>query len=251
VPAAQKIAVVTGASSGIGAATARLLAREGFQTVLGARRLDRLQQVAAEANGVALELDVTDAGSVEQFAAAVEERYGVCDVLVNNAGLALGLSPVADTPDSDWAAMLEVNVLGLLRVTRSLLPLIRKASHGHIVNLGSIAAFEVYRGGAGYTATKHAVRAVSRTLRVELNGEPIRITEVDPGMVETEFSLVRFRGDEQAAANVYKGLKPLTAEDVADCIGFAITRPPHVDIDEIVIRPVAQANSFTVHRTQD
>jgi NADP-dependent 3-hydroxy acid dehydrogenase YdfG len=240
--------VVTGASSGIGAATVRALAREGFQTVLGARRRDRLEEVAAESGGVALELDVTDVKSVERFAAAVGERFGMCHVLVNNAGLALGLSAVADTPDGDWAAMLEVNVLGLLRTTRAMLPLLRKAPSAHIVNLGSIAGFEVYRGGAGYAATKHAVRAISRTLRIELNGEPIRVTEIDPGMVETEFSLVRFRGDEKAAADVYKGLKPLSGEDVADCIAFAVNRPPHVDIDEIVIRPLAQANSFTVHR---
>src|SRR2546430_3167995 len=210
--------------------------------------MDRLEQIAAETDGVALELDVTDPGSVQRFAEAVEERFGMCHVLVNNAGLALGLTPVADTPDSDWIGMLEVNVLGLLRTTRAILPLLRKAPSGHIVNMGSIAGFEVYRGGAGYAATKHAVRAISRTLRIELNGEPIRVTEIDPGMVETEFSLVRFGGDESAAANVYKGLKPLSGEDVADCIAFAVNRPPHVDIDEIVIRPLAQANSFTVHR---
>ncbi len=210
--------------------------------------MDRLEELAAEADGVALELDVTDPGSVERFAATVDERFGMCHVLVNNAGLALGLSPIAETPDSDWIGMLDVNVVGLLRTTRALLPLLRKAPSGHIVNLGSIAGFEVYRGGAGYAATKHAVRAISRTLRIELNGEPIRVTEIDPGMVETEFSLVRFRGDESAAANVYKGLKPLSGDDVADCIAFAVNRPPHVDIDEIVIRPLAQANSFTVHR---
>jgi NADP-dependent 3-hydroxy acid dehydrogenase YdfG len=242
--------VVTGASSGIGAATAQLLAREGFQTVLGARRKERLEKVAAESNGIALELDVTDPKSVERFAAAVTERYGMCHVLVNNAGLALGLSPIAETPDGDWAEMLEVNVLGLLRVTRAMLPLLRKAPTGHIVNLGSIAGFEVYRGGAGYAATKHAVRAISRTLRIELNGEPIRVTEIAPGLVETEFSLVRFRGDEKAANEPYRGLEPLSADDVADCIVFAVTRPPHVDIDEIVIRPLAQANAVTVHRTQ-
>jgi NADP-dependent 3-hydroxy acid dehydrogenase YdfG len=240
--------VVTGASSGIGAATARALAREGFLPVLAARRMNRLEQLAAEAEGVALELDVTDPGSVQRFAATVEERFGMCHVLVNNAGLALGLSPVAETPDSDWIGMLDVNVVGLLRITRAMLPLLRKAPSGHIVNLGSIAGFEVYRGGAGYAATKHAVRAISRTLRIELNGEPIRVTEIDPGMVETEFSLVRFRGDQGAAASVYKGLKPLSGDDVADCIAFAVNRPPHVDIDEIVIRPLAQANSFTVHR---
>jgi NADP-dependent 3-hydroxy acid dehydrogenase YdfG len=248
VPAAQRIAVITGASSGIGAATARALAHEGFLTVLGARRLNRLEEVAGEANGIALELDVTDSQSVQRFAAAVEERFGMCHLLVNNAGLALGLSPIADTPDEDWLGMLEVNVLGLLRMTRAMLPLLRKAPSAHIVNLGSVAGFEVYRGGAGYTATKHAVRAISRTLRIELNGQPIRVTEIDPGLVETEFSLVRFKGDEKTAAGAYEGLKPLSGEDIADCIAFTVNRPPHVDIDEIVIRPLAQANIFTIHR---
>ena len=197
---------------------------------------------------MALELDVADPSSIERFAAAVEERFGMCHLLVNNAGLALGLSPVAETEDGDWVGMLEVNVLGLLRTTRAMLPLIRKAPSAHIVNVGSVASFEVYRGGAGYTATKHAVRAINRTLRIELNGEPIRVTEVDPGMVNTEFSLVRFKGDEKTAADVYKGLQPLTGEDVADCIVFAVNRPPHVDIDEIVVRPLAQANTSTVYR---
>jgi NADP-dependent 3-hydroxy acid dehydrogenase YdfG len=241
--------VVTGASSGIGAATARALAGDGFQVVLGARRLDRLESVAKDAGGVALELDVTNLDSIQRFTAAVEERFGMCHVLVNNAGLALGLAPVGETPDSDWTGMLEVNVLGLLRMTRAMLPLLRKAPAAHIVNLGSIAGFEVYRGGAGYSASKHAVRAINRTLRIELNGEPIRVTEIDPGMVETEFSLVRFEGDESAAADVYKGLQPLSGADVAECIAFAVNRPPHVDIDEIVVRPLAQANSFTVHRS--
>jgi NADP-dependent 3-hydroxy acid dehydrogenase YdfG len=210
--------------------------------------MDRLERLAAEADGVALELDVTDPASVQRFAAILEERFGMCHVLVNNAGLALGLSPIAETPERDWIGMFEVNVLGLLRTTRALLPLLRKAPSAHIVNIGSIAGFEVYRGGAGYAATKHAVRAISRTLRIELNGEPMRVTEIDPGMVETEFSLVRFRGDESTAADVYRGLKPLSGEDVADCIAFAVSRPAHVDIDEIVVRPLAQANSFTVHR---
>ena len=218
--------------------------------MLGARRKERLEKVAEESNGIALELDVTDPKSVERFVAAVSERYGMCHVLVNNAGLALGLSPIAETPEGDWAEMLEVNVLGLLRVTRAMLPLLRKASTGHIVNMGSIAGFEVYRGGAGYAASKHAVRAISRTLRIELNGEPIRITEIAPGLVETEFSLVRFRGDEKAANEVYRGLEALSADDVAGCIVFAVTRPPHVDIDEIVIRPLAQANATLVHRTE-
>ena len=198
--------------------------------------------------GLALPLDVTDQKSVDAFVAQVSKTYGRIDVLVNNAGLASGLTPIAEARDDDWIAMWEVNVLGLMRMTRACLPLIRKAKHGHIINLGSIAGFEVYKGGAGYTASKHAVRAISRTLRLELNGEPIRVTEVAPGMVETEFSVVRFRGDRKAAKAVYKGVKPLVAEDIADCIVFAVTRPPHVDIDEIVVRPIAQAASWLVAR---
>ncbi len=240
--------MITGASSGIGAATARHLAGAGFRVVLGARRLERLRQVARESDGEALQLDVTDAGSIGSFLNGVEQLAGGVDVLINNAGLALGVSPVEDTPDEDWIGMWEANVLGLLRMTRACIPLLRRAPHGHIVNLASIAAFEVYRGGAGYTATKHAVRAITRTLRLELNGEPIRVTEISPGMVETEFSLVRFKGDEEAATSVYKGVEPLTADDIADCITFAVTRPPRVDIDEMVIRPVAQAASFMVTR---
>jgi NADP-dependent 3-hydroxy acid dehydrogenase YdfG len=250
VSADPRIAVVTGASAGIGAATARRLAREGFTVVAGARRLDRLEELARETDATVLELDVRQADSIDAFAAEIDGRFGHADVLVNNAGLALGLSPVAETPDEDWIGMLETNVLGLLRVTRALLPLLRKAPHAHIVNLGSIAAFEVYKGGAGYTASKHAVRAISRTLRLEVNGEPIRVTEVSPGMVETEFSLVRFKGDEQTARNVYKGVQPLTGDDIADIIAFCVTRPPHVDIDEVVVRPVAQAAAHMVARKE-
>ena len=198
--------------------------------------------------GLALPLDVTDQQSIDNFVGEVAEKFGRIDVLVNNAGLALGLTPIAQSRDEDWIGMWEVNVLGLMRVTRSCLPLLRKAKHGHVVNLGSIAGFETYVGGAGYTASKHAVHAISRTLRLELNGEPIRVTELAPGMVETDFSNVRFRGDRKAAKAVYQGVKPLVAADIADCIVFAVTRPPHVDVDEIVIRPVAQAASWLVAR---
>jgi NADP-dependent 3-hydroxy acid dehydrogenase YdfG len=200
------------------------------------------------ASGLALPLDVTRLDSIDAFVGEVKKKFGRIDVLVNNAGLARGLTPIAEGSDEDWIEMWEVNVLGLLRMTRACLPLIRKARHGHIVNLGSIAGFETYRGGAGYTASKHAVHAISRTLRLELNGEPIRITEIEPGMVETEFSVVRFHGDRDAAKAVYKGVKPLVAADIADCIVFAVTRPPHVDIDEIIVRPIAQAASWLVAR---
>jgi len=241
------VAVITGASSGIGAATAIALGRHGYRIVVGARRVDRLDRVAGE-EGVALHLDVTDEESVKDFVAEVAKRFGRIDVLVNNAGGALGLNPVAEARDDEWIGMWKTNVLGLMWMTRACLPLLRKSKHGHIINIGSIAGFETYRGGAGYTAAKHAVRAITRTLRLELNGEPIRVTEIAPGLVETEFSLVRFHGDRKAARVPYEGIKPLSAEDIADCVLFAVTRPPHVDIDEMVVRPVAQATATIVAR---
>lgn len=241
------IAVITGASSGIGAATAIALGRHGYRVVVGARRIERLERVAGE-DGVAMRLDVTDEQSVNEFVGEIKKRFGRIDVLVNNAGGAFGLNPIDHAVDDEWTRMWETNVLGLMWVTRACLPLLRKSKHGHIVNIGSVAGFETYVGGAGYTAVKHAVRAITKTLRLELNGEPIRITEIAPGLVETEFSLVRFQGDRKRAKSVYDGMKPLTAEDIADCIVFAVTRPPHVDIDEMVIRPVAQATVTVVAR---
>jgi NADP-dependent 3-hydroxy acid dehydrogenase YdfG len=238
---------VTGASSGIGAATVVALARSGYRIVAGARRLERVRRVVGE-SGISLPLDVTKLDSIDEFVGETKKKFGRIDVLVNNAGLASGLNPIAEARDDEWIEMWEVNVLGLMRVTRACLPLIRNARHGHIVNLGSIAGFETYKGGAGYTASKHAVHAISRTLRLELNGEPIRVTEIEPGMVDTEFSVVRFHGDREAAKAVYKGVKPLVAADVADCIAFAVTRPPHVDVDEIVVRPIAQAAAWLVAR---
>jgi len=223
------------------------LGRLGFQIVVGARRLDRLERVAGE-EGVAMALDVTDQKSISAFVREVTKRFGRIDVLVNNAGGAFGLAPIDKAVDEDWIGMWKVNVLGLMWMTRACLPLLRKAKHGHVVNIGSIAGFETYKGGGGYTAAKHAVRAITRTLRLELNGEPIRVTEIDPGLVETEFAVVRFRGDRKKAKAVYEGLKPLTAKDIADCVVFAVTRPPHVDIDEIVVRPVAQATATVVAR---
>lgn len=243
----RPVAVVTGASSGIGAATVVALGRLGYRIAAGARRVERVRRVVGE-SGVALPLDVTNLESIDAFVGEVKKKFGRIDVLVNNAGLASGLNPIDQARDDEWIEMWEVNVLGLMRMTRACLPLIRKARHGHIINMGSIAGFETYKGGAGYTASKHAVHAISRTLRLELNGEPIRVTEIEPGMVETEFSLVRFHGDRKAAKDVYKGVKPLVAADVADCIVFAVTRPPHVDIDEIIVRPVAQAAAWLVAR---
>lgn len=243
---AKRVALVTGASSGIGAATVRALAAAGFETVAAARRVERCEELAAEVGGRALRLDVTDDGSVRELA----ERLDRVDVVVHSAGGALGLEPVEAADVEQWRWMYEANVLGVLRVHQALLPKLRESGNGHVVVLGSIAGFEVYPGGAGYTGVKHAVNALCRTLRLELVGEPIRITEVAPGMVDTEFSLVRFGGDEERAAAVYRGLTPLSAQDVAEVVAFCVTRPAHVDIDHVVVKPVAQA-SATVSARRD
>ena len=239
-------AVITGASSGIGAATARALAGEGYRTILAARRLDRLEALAAEIGGEAIALDVTDPESVASLAAQVES----CDVLVNNAGGAHGLESIAEADEAKWSRMYESNVMGTMRMTRALLPRLVESGAGHVVGVTSIAAIETYRGGAGYNAAKHAQRAMLRVLRLELLGRPVRVTEVAPGMVETEFSLVRFGGDEEAARRVYEGMEPLSAEDIAECIRWALAQPPHVNVDEIVVRPLAQATAADVHRRQ-
>ena len=237
-------AVVTGASSGIGAATARALAKSGFHVVLGARRVDRCAEIAAEIDGTAVRLDVTDRESVAAFAAAVPD----CRLLVNNAGGAKGLEPVAEADEDAWRWMFEANVMGTLRVTKALLPALLASGDGHIITVTSIAAVEIYDNGAGYTGAKHAQSVLHRTLRGELLGQPVRLTEVLPGMVETEFSLVRFEGDEERAAGVYQGLTPLTADDVADVIAFAATRPSNVNLDQIVLKPRAQASATRAHR---
>jgi len=240
----KPIAVVTGASSGIGAAAAKHLAGAGYDLVLGARRMDKLQAVAQPLGARAIALDVTDAASVAAFC----EQISAVNVLVNNAGGALRLEPVAEADDEKWRTMFESNVLGTMRMTRTLLPKLEASGQGHIVVVGSIAGFEVYPGGAGYTAAKHAERALAETLRLELLGKPIRVTEIAPGLVETEFSLVRFGGDAERATKPYQGMTPLTADDVADAIVWAITRPPHVNIDQMTIRPLDQATATLVHR---
>jgi NADP-dependent 3-hydroxy acid dehydrogenase YdfG len=240
----MRTAVITGASSGIGAATARALAGEGYRVVLGARRLERLRALAEELGGEAIGLDVSDPDSVEAFAA----RVPACDVLVNNAGGALGLEALGEADEELWRTMYESNVLGTMRMTRALLARLIESGDGHMVAVTSIAAFETYRGGAGYSAAKHAQRAAVRTLRLELLGEPVSVTEIAPDMVETEFSLVRFGGDEEAAAKVYAGMEPLRAVEVAECIRWAVAQPAHVNIDEIVIRPRDQATATDVHR---
>lgn len=239
-------AVVTGASSGIGAATAHALAAAGYHLVVGARRVERLREVTTGLDAEVYSLDVTDRASVRRFAGQVQ----ALDLLVNNAGAALGLDSLEGAVEERWQAMFELNVMGTLRVTRAFLPALRAAGHGHVINVGSTAAIETYPGGGGYTASKHALRALTRTLRLELLGEPIRVTDITPGMVDTEFSRVRFGGDTHRAAQVYRGMTPLAAEDVAECIVWAATRPAHVNIDEIVVRPRDQASSTAVHRRE-
>jgi NADP-dependent 3-hydroxy acid dehydrogenase YdfG len=240
------VAVVTGASSGIGAATARCLVTAGFAVILGARRVDRIQALAEELGPRAQSypLDVTDQRSVDAFCRHIEH----CRLLVNNAGGAYGLDPIASADVAKWQAMYDSNVLGTLRMTRALLPSLVASGDGHVITLGSVAAFEPYAGGAGYNAAKHATRALMDVLRIELVGQPVRVSQIDPGMVETEFSLVRFAGDAERAASVYQGVTPLTAGDVAEVIAFVATRPSHVDIDQVVMRPRDQARVWLVHR---
>ena len=242
----RPLALVTGASSGIGAATARALAAAGHEVVCAARRTDRITDLAAEIDGRAVTCDVTDAASVAALAAEIGDRL---DVLVNNAGGAHGLDPVATGDVEDWRAMYEVNVIGTLRVVQALLPSL-VAAEGVIVNVGSTAGRTSYEGGAGYTAAKHALATMTETMRLELVDQPVRITEIAPGMVHTEgFSLTRFKGDAERAEQVYAGVaEPLVAEDVADAITWMATRPPHVNVDLLVIKPRAQAAQHKVHR---
>ncbi|HEY8002095.1 MAG: SDR family NAD(P)-dependent oxidoreductase [Vicinamibacteria bacterium] len=242
----RQVALVTGASSGIGEATVRALAAAGYETVAAARRLERCEQLAAEVGGRALALDVTDPDSV---AALVGELPRV-DAIVHSAGGALGLEPVAEADEARWSEMFESNVIGVVRVTKALLPVLREGIDPAIVIVGSIAGVEVYEGGGGYTAAKHAAHAIAQTLRLELHREGVRVTEVAPGMAETEFSLVRFDGDAERAAGVYEGIDPLTATDIAELIAFCLTRPGRVDIDYVSIMPTAQATAKIAHRRQ-
>ena len=239
------VAVVTGASSGIGAASARRLANAGFDVIIGARRLDRLHEVADAIGARAVALDVTDAHSVAAFCAEVPS----CRLLVNNAGGALGLDRIEDSDEDGWLWMYAANVLGTLRMTKALLPALEASGDGHIINMGSVAAFEPYPGGAGYNGVKAAQLAFTKVLRLELMGRPIRITEIDPGMVETEFSIVRFAGDEERAKQVYAGVEPLTGDDIAQCVVWAATLPTNINIDQMVVRPRAQATARDVYRS--
>lgn len=251
-----KTALVTGASSGIGRATALALAAEGARIIAAGRRVDRLTGLAEEivarygasACG-ALELDVRNRDDVRKTMAELAEAgWGEIDILVNNAGLAAGLGPLQEGLFDDWDRMIETNVTGLLNVCRVVVPGMVDRKRGHIVNLGSIAGREVYPNGNVYCATKHAVRALNRALRLDTLGSNIRVTCIDPGLVETEFSLVRFHGDAERARNVYASTTPLTPDDVADAITWAVTRPPHVNVEEILLMPTRQASSLHVDR---
>ncbi|MEW2452343.1 SDR family NAD(P)-dependent oxidoreductase [Streptomyces parvulus] len=249
--AASRIAVVTGASSGIGAATARQLAAAGYRVVLTARRKDRIEALAEEIEAAghqatAYPLDVTDREAVDEFATA----FKTIGVLVNNAGGALGADPVATGDPEDWRRMYETNVLGTLNLTQALLPKLEASGDGTVVVVSSTAGFATYEGGAGYVAAKHAEHVLAETLRLEIVGRPVRVVEIAPGLVKTdEFALTRFAGDEDRAAKVYEGVAaPLTADDVAETITWAVTRPAHVNIDLLVVRPRAQASNTKVHR---
>jgi NADP-dependent 3-hydroxy acid dehydrogenase YdfG len=249
--AASRIAVVTGASSGIGAATARQLATAGYRVVLTARRKDRIEALEAEINATggqatAYQLDVTDRAAVDEFASA----FKTIGVLVNNAGGALGADPVATGDPADWRSMYETNVLGTLNVTQALLPKLVAGGDGTVVVVSSTAGHGTYEGGAGYVAAKHGAHVLAETLRLEIVGQPVRVIEIAPGMVKTEeFAVTRFGGDKERAEKVYEGVaEPLTADDVAETITWAITRPSHVNVDLLVLRPRAQASNTKVHR---
>ncbi|MBK8097028.1 MAG: SDR family NAD(P)-dependent oxidoreductase [Planctomycetes bacterium] len=238
--------VVTGASSGIGAACARAMHRLGHKLSLGARRSDRLPAVVSDA--FCHPLDVTSQPSIERFLAAAIASNGPIDILINNAGLARGVEKVAEATGEAWREMIETNVLGLLEVTRRVLPAMIERKHGHLVVIGSVAGRTTYPSGSVYCASKRALQPICEAIRMETLGSNVRVTSVDPGLVETEFSLVRFRGDQARAAKVYEHTRPLTADDVADCVVFAVTRPPHVNIDNIHVMPTDQAAPAMVHR---
>ena len=245
--------LITGASAGIGAACARAFAAEGARLVQAARRAERLQELADKLRGsgtdvLALELDVRDAAAVADIIGALPAEWSAIDVLVNNAGLGRGMDKLWNGAPADWDEMVDTNVKGLLYVTGAVVPGMVERGHGHVINLGSVAGHEVYPGGAVYCATKHAVGAITRGLRMDVLGTGVRVSTVDPGMVETEFSVVRFHGDQERAKNVYRNMNPLTPDDIAETVVWVATRPSHVCIDEIIIKPTDQASATMVHR---
>lgn len=250
----SSVVLITGATAGIGEACAHAFAAAGARLILVARRAERLEALAAElarrhgAEAHLLTLDVRDAAVVTRVLSDLPSVWAEVEVLVNNAGLGRGLEPIQQGDLREWDEMIDTNVKGLLAVTRAVVPGMVERRRGHVINLGSIAGHEVYRGGAVYCATKHAVDAITRGLRQDLLGTGVRVSTVDPGMVETEFSTVRFRGDDERARRVYQGMTPLTAADVADAVLWCATRPPHVNIDQIVLKPTDQASATLVHR---
>jgi 3-hydroxy acid dehydrogenase / malonic semialdehyde reductase len=253
----DKWVLITGASSGFGAAAAQAFGAEGARLLLGARRADRLEKVAGEARQAGSPealfhvLDVTKTSSVDKFIAWARKRMdgpGKLHVLINNAGGALGQDPVAQGKDADWETMLQTNVLGLLRVTRAALPLIPHDAGASIINIGSNAGHNAYEGASAYCAAKAGELQITRVLRFELNGTGIRVSTIDPGLVKTDFSLVRFKGDAARAEKVYEGINPLTAEDIAEMMVWVASRPPHVNIDEMLVKPVDQAAMHKIYR---
>ncbi len=251
-----KIALVTGASAGIGRATAKMLARNGYNVIITGRRAERLEQLKNEITSeygvevIPLVFDIRSREQTEKAWNSLPSGWQQVDVLVNNAGLAAGLDYIHEGNIEDWETMIDTNIKGLLYISRLVMPVMKERKSGHIINLSSIAGKEVYERGNVYCATKHAVEALTKAMRIDLLPYNIKVSSVSPGMVETEFSIVRFKGDEQKAKNVYKGLQPLTAEDIADVIEFIITRPPHVNINDVLVMPTAQANSYYVHREE-
>jgi 3-hydroxy acid dehydrogenase / malonic semialdehyde reductase len=247
----NKIAFITGATSGIGRATALLLAQNGFDIIATGRRLDRLQQLEAaitQARVKTLAFDVRDKAAVQAAVAGLPEDWQQIDVLVNNAGNAHGLAPIQDGAEEDWDMMLDINVKGLLYVSKAIMPFMIDRKKGHIINIGSIAGQEVYANGNVYCASKFAVDAITRGMRIDLNKEGIKVSEINPGAVNTEFSQVRFKGDQQRAETVYQGFQPLVAEDIADLILFMVTRPAHVNLADVLILPTAQASATVINR---
>ncbi|MCU0567100.1 MAG: SDR family oxidoreductase [Oculatellaceae cyanobacterium Prado106] len=251
----NQIALITGASSGIGAACAKAFAEAGAKLILAARRLERLEQLAAELRGMGsqvlvLEMDVCDRPTVKSTLQSLPDPWNQIDILVNNAGLSRGLDPLQDGSIQDWEEMIDTNIKGLLYVTRFVVPAMVSRRRGHVVNIGSVAGHQVYPKGNVYCATKAAVRSLSEGLKIDLLGTPVRVSSVDPGMVETEFSEVRFRGDAERAGKVYQNVQPLTAADIADVVLFCVTRPAHVNLSEILVMPVDQATPTIVHRRE-
>jgi len=248
----KRIALITGATSGIGEATARLLASNNFDLILCGRRKERLENLAAELAPLTrihtLSFDVRDQQETTTQITSLPDEWRSIDVLINNAGNAHGLDPIQTGSVEDWDAMLDINVKGLLYVTKAILPVMLARNKGHIINIGSIAGKEVYANGNVYCASKFAVDAITKGMRIDLNAHSIKVTGIHPGMVETEFSLVRFKGNAEKAANVYKGVEALRGEDIADLILFAVTRPAHVVVADLVVLPTAQASATVVKR---